>query len=287
MSLCRTPAVSGRFYPASATACEKMADDLLQNALAPSSIGAVVPHAGWVYSGATAALGISGLSAGQPETVVIFGAVHGPDPNRASVYGHGSWETPLGEVRVDEELARTFLDSPFLADAPAAHRYEHSIEVQVPLLQRALPNARIVPVSVRPGPEAAEIGRFCAEQVKSSGKRVGFLASTDLTHYGPAFSFEPHGRGERGIRWAKEVNDRRFIVLLGQMDADGLVTESARHRNACGPGAVASLVAAMRALGMTRYVELLHTCSAECAAVEDRDPYNSVGYETGVFLPLG
>jgi AmmeMemoRadiSam system protein B len=262
-----------------------MAEELLRSASSPATIGAVVPHAGWVFSGSTAALGISAIAAAQPETVVIFGAVHGPDRNAASVYARGSWDTPLGGLLIDAELAHSFTGLPWIVDAPAAHRHEHSIEVQLALLKCALPDVRIVPVNVRPGPDAAEVGRFCAERVRSSGKRVGFLGSTDLTHYGPAFAFEPHGRGNPGIRWAKEVNDRRFIALLERLDAEELVHESAIHRNACGPGAVAALVAAMRELGMTRYQELRHTSSAECEVTEGHDPYNSVGYEAGVFLP--
>ena len=281
----RPPAVAGRFYPAGEDACQRYADDLLRDTHSPVGVGAIVPHAGWVFSGSTAALALSGIAAFHPDTVVLFGAVHGPDPNPASVYGHGAWETPLGLLLVDEELSSLFTRGRDIQDYAPAHRREHSIEVQLPLLKRLLPEVKIVPVGVRPGPEAPELGRYCAAQAVASGRKVAFVGSTDLTHYGPAFGFEPQGRGELGIRWAKEVNDRSFVALIQAFDAANVVPEAAANRSACGPGAVAATIAAMRELGVTRYVELRHTCSAEVEGIEDRDPFNSVGYEAGVFLP--
>jgi MEMO1 family protein len=281
----RPPAVAGRFYPAGEDACRRYADELLRDVHTPASVGAIVPHAGWVFSGSTAALALSGVAAFQPETIVIFGAVHGPDPNPASVYGHGTWDTPLGPLHIDDELAAQLTRGGDIHDYPPAHRREHSIEVQLPLLRRLLPDVKIVPIGVRPGDKAAEIGRFCGAQAAACGRKVAFVGSTDLTHYGPAFGFEPHGRGELAVRWAKEVNDRRLVALIQTMQAEAVFGEAAANRNACGPGAVAATLGAMRELGATRYVELRHTCSAEVEGIEDRDPFNSVGYEAGVFLP--
>ncbi len=287
MQATRPAAVAGRFYPDSERECRRKAEELFGGITPSSGIGGIVPHAGWVFSGSTAAVTVAAVAAGNPETVVIFGAVHGPDHNHASVWSRGAWETPLGAVATDEGLAAQFARSSLIADDPAPHRHEHAIEVQLPLLRYVLPNARIVPVGVRPGAQAAEVGRYCARAAASSGRRVAFLGSTDLTHYGPAFGFEPHGRGPAGIRWAKEINDRRFIGLIAALDADAVVPEAAVNRNACGPGAVAATIAAMVELGAARYTELRHTCSAECEEVGGRDPYNSVGYEAGVFVGRG
>jgi len=279
----RPPAVAGRFYPGTEPECRRMADEFFRAVTSPAGIGGIVPHAGWVFSGSTAALAIAGVAGAKPETVVIFGAVHGPDPNSASVYSRGEWDTPLGSLQVDEELAARLVALRPIVDDPVPHRYEHAIEVQLPLLKYILPDVRIVPIGVRPGVEAPEVGRICAREVSACGRRVGFLGSTDLTHYGPAFGFEPHGRGAGGIRWAKEVNDRQLVALIQAMDAEAVVPEAAAHRNACGAGAVAATIAAMVELGAGRYEELRHTCSAECEDVGGRDAYNSVGYEAGVF----
>ncbi len=279
----RPPAVAGRFYPDTEHECRRMAEEFFGGITPVPGIGGIVPHAGWVFSGSTAALAIAGIAATKPETVVIFGAVHGPDTNPASVYGRGAWDTPLGPLAIDEELAARFVRSRPIVDDPSHHGREHAIEVQLPLLKYVVPDMRIVPVGVRPCSEAAEIGRICARECAAAGRRVAFLGSTDLTHYGPVFGFEPHGRGAEGIRWAKEVNDRRLIALLQAMDAGAVVSEAAVNRNACGPGAVAATIAAMVELHAAGYIELRHTCSAECPGVEGGDPYNSVGYEAGVF----
>lgn len=280
----RPPAVAGRFYPGTRELCQRIAAELFGRVQAQPALGGIVPHAGWVYSGATAALSIAAVAAAAPETLVIFGAVHGADANPASVYTTGSWATPVGELRIDEDLARRCTRDHRIVDDSNPHRHEHSIEVQLPLIQHLLPNVTIVPVGVRPGPDAPEIGRFCAFQAADLGRKVAFLGSTDLTHYGPAFGFEPHGCGAEGIRWAKEVNDRRLISLIQAGDADAIVPEALGHHNACGPGAVAATIGAVSELGVDCYVELRHTCSAETGDVDDRDPYNSVGYEAGVFV---
>lgn len=283
MSAERLPVAAGRFYPGDADGCIRALETLLPSEQPSAGPGAIVPHAGWVYSGSTAALGLSAIARAKPETVVLFGAAHGPDTNPASVYTGGFWRTPLGSVAIDAELAALFVKNESIADAPGAHEYEHSLEVQVPFLQRLLPKARIVPINVRPGPEAVEVGQFCAARVQTANRRVAFVGSTDLTHYGPSFGFEPHGRGAGGIRWAKEVNDRRLISLIAAMKAEEVVPEVEMNRNACGAGAVAALVSAMRELGATEYEELRHTCSAEAEGRIQQNAVDSVGYEAGVF----
>jgi MEMO1 family protein len=284
MSLVRPTAVAGRFYPGSAAECRRAVERMLTGVNAPVGVGAVVPHAGWIFSGSTAALGLSGIAGGTPETIILFGAVHSPDMNFASVYPAGAWDTPLGPIPVDEDLAEQIACDNRIERSPQAHRREHSIEVQLPMLKVLLPDARIVPVGVRPSEMAPEIGRVCARAALELGNRVAFVASTDLTHYGPAFGFEPHGHGDAGVRWAKDVNDRRFVALIQSASESEVVPEASINYNACGSGAVAALLGAVNELGGLRYQELRHTCSAECTAVADRDPYNSVGYEAGVFV---
>ncbi|MBU0639441.1 MAG: AmmeMemoRadiSam system protein B [Planctomycetes bacterium] len=278
----REPAVAGRFYPAERQACERMLDEMLGNDSAPPALAAIVPHAGWVYSGPTAALSLSGVKKAEPETIIVFGAMHTFAHNDASVYGSGGWVTPLGTIPVDDELGRTLTESELLVEDPTVHAHEHSIEVQLPLIRRLMKDARILPIMVRPGPAAPEVGRICARQAAELGRRVAFVGSTDLTHYGPAFSFEPHGRGEAGIRWAKEVNDRRFVELIAARDADAVVPEAARNRNACGAGAVAAAIGATLEAAGGEYVELCHTTSAEVEGTL-AIAVNSVGYEAGVF----
>lgn len=279
----RAPAVAGQFYPADRETCVQMIQGFLRGFEPQPCLGAIVPHAGWVYSGTTSAMALACVAAGQAETVVFFGTAHGPDHNPASLYPAGVWQTPLGAVEVDEAVARGCARAGLVVAAPEQHAGEHAIEVQVPILAYLAPQARIVPISVRPGPEAVEVGCWCAVAAAQTGRKLAFVGSTDLTHYGPAFGFEPHGHGRLGVRWAKEVNDRRMVKLIAELRAEDVVGEASVNRNACGPGAIAATIAALRELGATEYRELQHTCSAEVHG-EDPETANSVGYEAGIFV---
>lgn len=278
----RPPAVAGRFYPGDAAACRRAIERFPKCDSAAALVG-IVPHAGWSYSGPVAWRTISSVARGGPETIVIFGAVHVMDRNVASLFPSGTWLTPLGPVAIDVELAQQFAAVPGVSIDAGAHAHEHSIEVELPLIQTLCPTARIVPLMVRPTQQAMEIGRRCAEAAAESGRRVAFLASTDLTHYGPWFGFEPAGHGPAGLRWAKEVNDRRFVHLVETLDIPGVVPEAALHRNACGAGAVAAALAAAEVLGATAFSELEHTSSADVEGGGERE--NSVGYLAAVLGP--
>lgn len=287
----RRPAMfAGRFYPAGADECKRMLARMFAgleagDAIAANgAVAAIVPHAGWVFSGRTAARGIAALAGAAPATIITFGAVHGANPHRGTLYAAGTWETPIGDIEVDAELAEAIASHEHVVVEPGAHVQEHSLEVQMPLIRHALPEARIVPILVRPGPWAEGIGRASAEAARRLGRRVAFIGSTDLTHYGPTFGFEPAGRGEAGIRWAKEVNDRRLIERIAGLDADEVQAEAAVHHNACGPGAVAATIGAARAVGALRYMELEHTTSAEAEVLRGERTDTSVGYEAGVFV---
>lgn len=277
MALVRQPAVAGRFYPGSAAECERMLHSWKTPNSSPS-IAAIAPHAGWFYSGESALISLDGIARYNPETIVVFGAVHVSDINPASVFHSGTWLTPLGSLAVDAELAAALLrESAEAIAAPAAHTHEHSIEVELPILQHALPQFRILPVMVRPGDWAPRVGQAAARAALALGRRVAFVASTDLTHYGPNFGFEPAGRGAAGVRWARDVNDRRFLNIVATLDPDAVLADAARHRSACGAGAVAATIAACLEFGRPTCCELRHTCSAEVEGGLER-AVNSVGY---------
>ena len=278
----RPMAFAGRFYPSSADDCTRMLEEMRRPVQVDGEVvGGIVPHAGWVYSGATAALTLAALAESHPDTVVVFGAVHRMDHNDASLYPGGDWETPLGALGVDEELAAAFSEVDGVVEDEAAHANEHSIEVQLPLIRYLIGNVKVVPISVRPSWRAVEIGRACAVQSRDIGRKIAWLGSTDLTHYGPAFGFGPRGFGVDGLSWAKDVNDRRMVELVSSLQADAVVAEATENHNACGAGAVAATIAAMRELGAGEYIELEHITSAD---VEGGSGGSAVGYESGVFV---
>ncbi len=284
----RAPAVADMFYPSASAACRQSLDECFKArsplpAIDGKIIGGLVPHAGWVCSGRVTAAVVSAISEQRsPGTFVIFGAVHRRTGSKAAIFSRGKWDTPAGPIDIDESLAERLMgQTELIEDDPRAHELEHSIEVQVPFIQRLFPDARLLPIMVPPSPHAAEIGRTVGRTLESRGGDAVMLASSDLTHYGPRYGFTPKGTEADGLDWAKNVNDRRFIDLVLDLDADAVVAEAAQHRNACGSGAVAALIAAAKVLSADRGVLLDHTTSAETVGVDARN--NAVGY-AGILL---
>ncbi|HVP13119.1 MAG TPA: AmmeMemoRadiSam system protein B [Phycisphaerae bacterium] len=293
----REPAVAGMFYPRDPEQCRRELRACLEKAAQAAAghepaavlgriIGGIVPHAGWVCSGAVAARVFNLVSKEpHPSAVVLFGAVHVAHGPRASFFPSGAWETPLGLVEVDDRLAERLQGHTGLMEpAPHAHDQEHSIEVQVPFIQYLLPDAKIVPIMVPPTNNAAVLGTAVGRACKSLDAQVVFIGSTDLTHYGPGYGFIPAGVGPEGLAWAKNVNDRRMIGLILALNHYGAVEEAEANQNACGAGAVAAAVAACKAYGATRATLLEHTTSFEVLReMYDEPMRDAVGYAALAF----
>ena len=289
----REPVVAGRFYPGDKDECERELRRLLaappdreQGDPGPAPAGGIVPHAGWVFSGDVAGLVFAELARrNTPSVVVLFGAVHRYSGRQAALFGAGTWLTPVGAVEVDAELAtRVCVGTDLVIDEPAAHAHEHSIEVQVPLVKTAWPEAKILPVAVPPSLQAHLVGQAVAQILQKTGAEAIVIGTTDLTHYGSDYGFAPKGGGDGAVQWAKDDNDRRFIDLMASMQADRVVPEAATNRNACGSGAVAATIAACATLGATQGILCAHTCSAEVQVRLGMGPAsNSVGYAGMVF----
>jgi AmmeMemoRadiSam system protein B len=296
----REPAMAGYFYPSTGDQCRSVIEQCLSEpaARAPDQtepaggddlalaalIGGVAPHAGWLFSGATAAEAIFALARrGDIETFVVFGAVHRRSGPYASVFCSGLWRTPLGDIAIDQGFAEAVgRSAPDFQEDPGAHAPEHSIEVEVPFIQLFAPAAMLLPIMIPPLVNAHELGRIVAGRARDLSRKAVYLASTDLTHYGPNYGFTPAGVGPDGLRWAMDVNDRRMLDLMASLSADRAVAEAREHRNACGSGAVAATMAACAVEGATRGRVLCHTSSRN--AVPDRgDRDNAVGYAGVVF----
>ncbi|HUB23997.1 MAG TPA: AmmeMemoRadiSam system protein B [Tepidisphaeraceae bacterium] len=282
----RHPAVAGMFYPADPAACQQAAKSFLRPAQAPVGIGqlsgAIVPHAGWVCSGAIAGQAIAAVASGRPdvEIVVVFGAVHTPAPLSVAVLdSHDAWLEPGATSPVAAELRRELAGSgrPFAVD-DRFHAREHAVEVVLPLIQAAWPSARVLPVEVPAISEAMEIGRAAARRAIATGLRPIYLASSDLTHYGPNYQFMPAGVGPAAMQWTKD-NDQRLLRIVTEMTPERVVPEVMERHNACGAGAIAAMMAACIEHGAKRAVVLRHATSFETlAAVAPQRPDNAVGY---------
>ena len=283
----RFPSVAGMFYPAGENACRGEVVECLESAQAPELAGpfraGVVPHAGWSYSGPTAGCVFSVLDTQDPpETIVLFGAVHRWGVTGASMYGSGSWRTPLGDLSVDQELAQEVLRvaGSSVSDDPDAHGGEHSIEVQLPFVIHLFPGARILPIAVPPSPTAHQVGSQVAGAALALGRRTVAVGTTDLTHYGMGYGTPDRGPLSEAMDWMRD-NDHRMIRAIESLDAEAIVPEAERHQNACGAGAVAAAVAAARALGAKSGRTLEYTTSADVMHEPHAD--RAVGYLGLVF----
>lgn len=287
------PAVrAGAFYPAGPEPCRRAAEKLLAAAELPVDLpvwlaGGLLPHAGWAYSGQLAAMTLRALldRHDPPETLVLFGADHTGSVRLGEVYPEGAWASPLGNLAVDAELARALLEGPAGADLlrtnPDAHAAEHSLEVQVPLIAALRPATKILPIAVPPLDKAVAIGRYVGEQARRA--RTCIVGSTDLTHHGGHFG-HVGGRGEQSEAYARQ-NDRRMLDRIEAFDAEGVLEEARTRQNACGAGAIAATLAAVKALGANVARELAYTNSY--AVIHAQAPYElddtTVGYAAVVF----
>ena len=248
------------FYPAEPAQCQRLArhlvfggSDSAANKATPVAtpvarrlMGAVVPHAGWVASGAIAGESLRTLAAAlpaAPQVVVVFGAVHTPiDVPFAALDSHTRWAVPGGESHVARELGeRLVRGSDLFAVDDRLHAREHAVEVELPLIQAAWPAAAVLPVEVPLSDDAEVIGRRAADAVRAAGVNAVFLASSDLTHYGPSYGFAPAGVGVQGLDWAKD-NDRRLLDLVAAYAVGRIVPEVRARANACGGGAIAAML---------------------------------------------
>lgn len=266
----RKPVVAGTFYPGGREECLAEVRACLEAEPLPVSVpesivAAIVPHAGWTFSGSVAALAFRAIQqCGRAvETFVICGTAHSYFGSEPADDDSEEWESPLGNVAVDRALRETLVRRGVVAVSPAAHRGEHSIEVQIPFIVHLFPEAKILPLTVPPTHAALVLGEALADVAAEADKPIVCIGSTDLTHYGPRYGFTPMGAGSAGLHWASEVNDQAFIDLALELDSERLLAGAIENGNACGPGAAAAVIEAARRLGVERGSLLAHTHSNE------------------------
>lgn len=241
--------MAGRFYPADPVELDAAVASLLNDArkaVRPSArpaAGVIVPHAGYVYSGPTAAAVFARTAL--PALVVILAPNHTGvwrAPGGASLWEEGAFRTPLGDVPVDARcVAAVLAASSLVAVDHEAHRGEHAIEVVLPFLQVLRPDVRIVPLVLAwdRWDAARELGEALARVVTEAGEPVLLLASSDLNHY------------ERAAVSAQK--DARALEAVTALDGAELLARCRRERiSMCGRGPSAVVLAAARALGATR-----------------------------------
>jgi hypothetical protein len=220
--------------------------ELLAAARAPASAAAraaVVPHAGYPYSGLTAAHVFARLEL--PRVVVVLAPNHTGAcraPGGASLWEHGAFRTPLGDVAVDTAFAAALLEAcPLVSPDHDAHRAEHAVEVEIPFLQLRRPDVTVVPLVLAwdAWDAARTLGEALAGLVGRWSEPVLLLASSDLNHYEPAV--------------VSARKDARALDAVRALDGEELLARCRRERiTMCGRAPTATALAAARALGATR-----------------------------------
>jgi len=272
----RYPAVAGLFYEGDSEALKKRIEWCFKHKLGPGSIpslnelgkrnivGLVCPHAGYVYSGPIAAHSYVELAKdGIPDVVVILGPNHTGLGSGVSIVDAGCWRTPLGNVEVNSEVAKKIVrNCELIAVDELAHLHEHSIEVQLPLLQYIYGNRfSFVPICMmlQLRDVCAEVGNAIAKALENENAVI--IASTDFTHY------EPQERAyEKDLKVLKAIEALDPDLMLRLVDSLPV--------SMCGPGPVASMLYAAKKLGAKRATILKYATSGDVTG----DKFSVVGY---------
>jgi AmmeMemoRadiSam system protein B len=246
----RNQAVSGQFYP-------RNKNDLMDGLsrcfagiqlVEKDVLGAVVPHAGYMYSGKTAARVYSSLP--KADTFVLLGPNHTGYGSPVAVSGE-TWSTPLGEVKSDSEFIKALPKSIIDIDE-IAHKYEHSIEVQLPFLQYRFREFNIVSICMGMQDEetALDVGNELSEAVRKINKKIVIIASSDFTHY-------------RHHKIARE-NDAYFIKSILDFDVPEFYRRlSLCNASVCGYGPIAAMLTASKSLGAGKATLVEYTTSGD------------------------
>ena len=272
----RTPAVAGMFYPSEKNKLTKLIEDCFLHSFGPGKnpkkigkkiFGIICPHAGYVYSGPIACHSVNSISSESPELFIIIGPNHWGIGRSVATMTDCIWETPLGNVEVDSESAKEIsqlsqnIESDFFS-----HTREHSLEVQIPILQKTFSNFKILPISlVNQSKEIAkDVGLTIAKIAKK--KKVMIIGSSDFTHYEPnEFAHE---------------QDLALIEPILEMDVDKFYDVLQKRKvTACGYGAIASTIIACKELGATKGELLKYATSGDVTG----DTSSVVGYGSIVF----
>ncbi|MDD3536140.1 MAG: AmmeMemoRadiSam system protein B [Candidatus Cloacimonetes bacterium] len=226
---------AGTFYPRFAhqllAMFDKWQEDVLPVIPSERNIGILVPHAGFIYSGRLAYLGMASVAYESFDSIIILHPSHQGIHFDYSVSPYSIYETPLGNLELDEDLYRLFSPHASQDIALDYHALEHSLEIQLPLLYHFFPHARICPILLgNQNPVVSErIAEALYEVVYKSSKRILILASSDLSHYHAASK--------------AEAMDKKVLEHFQKLDAEALYRDASFGKlEACGLGTILSLV---------------------------------------------
>lgn len=272
----RPSPIAGRWYPANPEELARSVDSYIADAKLPELqgevIGIMTPHAGHVYSGPVAGYAFAAVKGMSPEVVAVISPMHHGHNAPLLTTGHEAYGTPLGEVEVDrsflDKLDRRLNGQLGFGLTGIRRDPEHSLEIELPFLQRALAAPfKLIPIMVRN--QDASVTRPLGEALASllSGKRSLLVASTDLSHFYP--------------QEMAQILDSELLRRVANFDPQGMLDAEAEGVGfACGKGALAAVLWAARELGATKVQVLHHATSGNVSGDFD----GVVGYGAAVIL---
>lgn len=268
----RQPAVAGSFYAGDSKSLNIQIENCFLHKIGPGEvplvntnrenniIGLVSPHAGYIYSGPVAANGFYKIALdGKPDTIIILGPNHQGFGENISIMAEGKWKTPLGELEIDAEMAEDILkNSKIIKNDKKAHKYEHSIEVQLPFIQYIFgKDIKFVPICMTRQDIDTDIE--IAKSICSSvvDKNILIIASSDFTHYEPQ-------------EYAKNV-DKQAINAILEFNPKKLY-DMIYHQNLtmCGPGPITVMLIACETLSAKKSELLKYATSGDVSGKYDQ-----------------
>jgi MEMO1 family protein len=263
MEALRQPAVAGRFYPGDrATLVQDLESYLSPAAASRPAIGCIAPHAGYMFSGPVAGAVFANIQV--PQRCIVLCPNHTGRGRPLAIMSSGAWQTPLGSVPIDSDLASILKDQfPLVSEDHEAHRSEHAIEVQLPFLQKRQPHFAFVPVALGTGnfETLEKLGEALGEVLKAQPEPVLIVASSDMNHY----------ESDRITR----VKDHKAIDRILALDARGLYdTVIKEDVSMCGFGPAVAMLTAAKILGANSAELIKYATSGDVSG--DRDMV--VGY---------
>ena len=273
----RTPAVAGMFYPGEKNELKESIHQCFLHSFGPGKLppteekkkiyGVICPHAGYIYSGPIACHSFYSISSESPELFIIIGPNHWGVGSNVAAMKDCSWETPLGQVEVDSDAASELSKISNIVDLDFfSHTKEHSLEVQVPMLQEVYSKFKILPIILidQEKNAAEEIGEAVA--IISKQKNSMIIGSSDFTHYEP--NEFAHDQDKALIEPILDLDVDQFYKVLYE-----------KNVTACGYGAIASTMIACKKLGATKGELLKYATSGDVTG----DTSSVVGYGSIIF----
>lgn len=247
----RKRALPDGWYPDSSDRCKSDIEGFLRGFSKIDGVwrGAIVPHAGWYFSGKATARALNLLSGSEADRIVIYGG-HLSANTKPIIYTEDEWETPFGLQKIDSEFSRELVRMG-VGQAAGSGFVDNTVEIQLPFIKYFFGDVPIVAIHAPSSTAAVDLAISVDSLLDKMGYSAVYVGSADLTHYGPNYGFMPMGRGEACVEWVKQSNDKSIIDKAIAMNVEGVLEDAAKLHNTCSAGPIASVMVSVEKFGVT------------------------------------